>query len=216
MDKKYAWRRPDRGATLLQMARLTVPVSRAIRLTMNAQPAAVFSRVAAISAQVRGRILAAQLGPGDRLPSVRTLARSHGVSPLRPQGSTSFWSPKASSRRAAARGTMSPAMRRPSAPRTCRVPSRSSDSIWSLRRDDDSHSLMVDAGCGWLPPEWFFGEGVRAALTQVARRPAICASHYGSAHGLRALRHHLFQDDRPEQAERIAMPLRRPSISSPH
>ena len=175
----------------MQIARLTVLALSTIRSIMSAEPAAVFTRVAAISAHVRGRILAGQLSPGDRLPSVRALARAHEVSPFTAarvyellvaegliearRGSGYYVA-----RDAEAFGAAGPA-----------GPEAVVDSVWALRRDYDSHSLQVDAGCGWLPPEWLFGDGVRAALTQVARRPAVYAGRYGSAYGLRALRHHL-------------------------
>jgi DNA-binding transcriptional MocR family regulator len=157
---------------------------------MSAQPAAA-TRVAAISDHLRSRILAGQSSPGERLPSVRALARSHHVSPFTAarvyellvaegliearRGSGYYVA-----RDAEACGASSPPGPEPLV-----------DSIWALRRDYDSRSLQVDAGCGWLPPEWLFGEGVRTALTQVARRPAVYAGRYGSAYGLRALRHHL-------------------------
>jgi DNA-binding transcriptional MocR family regulator len=70
-------------------------------------------------------------------------------------------------------------------------PEPPADSIWSLRRGYDSRLVRVDAGCGWLPPSWLFGDGVRCALTQVARRPSAIAGRYGSVFGLRALRRHL-------------------------
>ena len=65
------------------------------------------------------------------------------------------------------------------------------DSIWSLRRGYDSRLVRVDAGCGWLPPSWLFADGVRTALTQVARKPSAYAGRYGSVYGLRALRRQL-------------------------
>jgi DNA-binding transcriptional regulator YhcF (GntR family) len=49
---------------------------------MSAQPADASTRVAAISAHLRGRILTGQLSPGDREPLVRALARAHNVSPF--------------------------------------------------------------------------------------------------------------------------------------
>jgi len=144
-----------------------------------------------MSADLRGRIVAGQLGPGDRLPSVRALARSRSVSPFTAarvyellvaegliearRGSGYYVA-----RDADALGVPHPAGPEPLV-----------DAIWALRRDYDRRALKVDAGCGWLPPEWLFGDGVRAALTQAARRPAVYAGRYGSSYGLRALRHHL-------------------------
>jgi DNA-binding transcriptional MocR family regulator len=158
---------------------------------MSAQPAAVFSRVAAISTHLRGRILAGQSSPGDRLPSVRALARAHEVSPF--TAARVYELLVAEGLIEARRGSGYYVARDAEAFGASGLPSPEPpvDSIWTLRRDYDGHSLQVDAGCGWLPPEWLFGEGVRAALTQVARRPAVYAGRYGGAYGLRALRHHL-------------------------
>ncbi len=158
---------------------------------MSAKPADIPSRVEALATDLRGRIVAGKLSPGDRLPSVRTLARSKSVSAFTAarvyellvaeglidarRGSGYYVARDADVFGARGLAASEPAV----------------DSLWELRRDYDSRVLRVDAGCGWLPPEWLFGEGVRAALTQVARRPAAYASRYGSAYGLRALRHHL-------------------------
>ncbi len=158
---------------------------------MSAQPADAATRVAAISAHLRGRILAGQCNPGDRLPSVRALARSHRVSPF--TAARVYELLVAEGLIEARRGSGYYVARDAEAFGASGLPGPEPlvDSVWALRRDYDSHSLQVDAGCGWLPPEWLFGEGVRTALTQVARRPAVYAGRYGSAYGLRALRHHL-------------------------
>ena len=175
----------------MQIAHLTVQASFTIRPAMNAQPADACTRVAAISAQVRNRILAGQLGPGDRLPSVRALARSHAVSPF--TAARVYELLVAEGLIEARRGSGYYVARDAEAfgASGLHAPEPPVDSVWALRRDYDGRSLQVDAGCGWLPPEWLFGDGVRAALTQVARRPAVYAGRYGSAYGLRALRHHL-------------------------
>jgi DNA-binding transcriptional MocR family regulator len=158
---------------------------------MSATPTDAATRVAAISAHLRGRILAGQSNPGDRLPSVRALARSHHVSPF--TAARVYELLVAEGLIEARRGSGYYVARDAEAFGASGLPGPEPqvDSVWALRRDYDSHALQVDAGCGWLPPEWLFGEGVRTALTQVARRPAVYAGRYGSAYGLRALRHHL-------------------------
>jgi DNA-binding transcriptional MocR family regulator len=158
---------------------------------MSAHPADAVTRVTAISTHLRGRILAGQLSPGDRLPSVRALARSHDVSPF--TAARVYELLVAEGLIEARRGSGYYVARDAEAFGASSLPGPEPlvDSVWALRRDYDSHSLQVDAGCGWLPPEWLFGEGVRAALTRVARRPAVYAGRYGSAYGLRALRHQL-------------------------
>lgn len=158
---------------------------------MSAPSADALTRVAAISAHVRGRILAGQSSPGDRLPSVRALARSHSVSPF--TAARVYELLVAEGLIEARRGSGYYVARDAEAFGASGLPGPEPlvDSVWALRRDYDNPALQVDAGCGWLPPEWLFGQGVRAALTQVARRPAVYAGRYGSAYGLRALRHHL-------------------------
>jgi len=149
------------------------------------------TRVELIRAGMRAHILTGQLSAGERLPSVRTLARARGVSAFTAarvyellvaegliearRGSGYFVARAADADGARARPSPEPLV----------------DSVWALRRDYDRNALQVDAGCGWLPPEWLFGEGVRAALTQIARRPAVYAGRYGNAYGLLALRHHV-------------------------
>jgi DNA-binding transcriptional MocR family regulator len=149
------------------------------------------TRVATIAANLRRRIVTGSLGPGDHMPSVRELARSSGVSTFTAARVYDLLVAEGivDARRGAgyfvARGA-SLLNTRP-AP----GPEPLADSIWSLRRGYDSRQVRVDAGCGWLPPTWLFSDGVRAALTQVARKPSAYAGRYGSVYGLRALRRQL-------------------------
>jgi DNA-binding transcriptional MocR family regulator len=131
------------------------------------------------------------LNPGDHMPSVRQLARTSGVSAftaarvydvLVAEGTVD-------ARRGAGHFVTQGVDHLKAEPPS--GPEPPADSIWSLRRGYDSRSVRVDAGCGWLPPAWLFGEGVRTALAQVARRPSAIAGRYGSVFGLRPLRRHL-------------------------
>ena len=125
------------------------------------------------------------------MPSVRELARSSGVSVFTAARVYDLLVAEGivDARRGAGyfveRSTDTMKTRVPSSPEHL------ADSIWALRREYDSRLMRVDAGCGWLPPTWLFAEGVRTALTHVARRPATYAGRYGSVYGLRALRRHL-------------------------
>lgn len=158
---------------------------------MSAKSTNALTRVEALSAELRGRIVAGQLSPGDRLPSVRALARTRDVSPF--TVARVYELLVAEGLIEARRGSGYYVARDAGAfgARGLPAPEPLVDSIWALRREYDSRALQVDAGCGWLPPEWLFGEGVRTALTQIARRPAVYAGRYGNSFGLRALRHHL-------------------------
>jgi DNA-binding transcriptional MocR family regulator len=149
------------------------------------------TRVATIAASLRRRIVAGNLSPGDHMPSVRELARSSGVSAFTAARVYDLLVAEGivDARRGAgyfvAPGATLLNTRPPSGPEPL------ADSIWSLRRGYDSRLVRVDAGCGWLPPTWLFSDGVRSALTQVARKPSAYAGRYGSVYGLRALRRQL-------------------------
>lgn len=125
------------------------------------------------------------------MPSVRELARSSGVSVFTAARVYDLLVAEGivDARRGAgyfvARNTDTIKAPAPSSPEHL------ADSIWALRREYDSRLMRVDAGCGWLPPTWLFADGVRMALTHIARRPAAYAGRYGSVYGLRALRRHL-------------------------
>jgi len=149
------------------------------------------TRVAVIAANLRSRIIVGNLNPGDHMPSVRQLARASGVSAftaarvydvLVAEGAVD-------ARRGAGHFVTLSVNRLKT--QTIPGPEPSADSIWLLRRGYEIRSVRLDTGCGWLPHSWLFGDGVRAALTQVARRPSAIAGRYGSVYGLRTLRRHL-------------------------
>jgi DNA-binding transcriptional MocR family regulator len=149
------------------------------------------TRVATIAASLRRRIVAGNLGPGDHMPSVRELARVSEVSAFTAARAYDVLVAEGivDARRGAGYFVAQRAnllnARPPAAPEPL------ADSIWSLRRGYDSRLLRVDAGCGWLPPSWLFADGVRTALTRIARKPSAYAGRYGSVYGLRALRRQL-------------------------
>lgn len=148
------------------------------------------TRVGSMVANLRGQIVAGKLRPGDHMPSVRELARSSGVSPF--TAARAYDLLVAEGIVAARRGSGYFVARSAELAKT-RAPGAEppADSIWALRRGYDSRQMRIDAGCGWLPSNWMFAEGLRAALTSVARRPAAYSGRYGGVYGLRALRRHL-------------------------
>lgn len=157
----------------------------------NPDPAETGSRAAALAAGLRKRIAAGSVSPGARMPSVRALAKSSHVSPFTAARvydvlvAEGLVEARRGSGYFVTRNTESLRTRLPVGPE---LPA---DSIWLLRREYDPRLVRVDAGCGWLPPDWLFSDGVRSALTRVAQRPSAHAGRYGSPHGLRSLRRHL-------------------------
>jgi DNA-binding transcriptional MocR family regulator len=137
------------------------------------------TRATSLAASLRRRIASGILEPGTRMPSVRALARTNEVSPFTAarvydvlvaeglvearRGSGYYVAKTTGSLRTRAPGD----------------PEMPADSIWLLRRQYEPRLVKVDAGCGWLPPDWLFAEGVRSALAKVAQRPAATAARTG-------------------------------------
>ena len=135
------------------------------------------------------RLIADQvLSPGAKLPSIRAFAASHAVSV--------FTVVEAYDRLVAQGWLVSRAnagffvRRRPRD--TAPAPPRpnadlSFDGSWYLQQIFESGSLALKAGCGWLPSNWLFEEGVRRSLRQLAADSAELGG-YGLPHGHLALR----------------------------
>ena len=127
------------------------------------------------------------LTEGVRLPSVRGMAQTLGVSP--------FTVAEAYNRLVAggwiearrARGYFVGAQRR-SAPAIARPPV---DDAWLLRRVYEDEGLLLQAGGGWLPSDWLYEEGIRGALRNLAKAPGEHLTRYGHPQGLPELRKHL-------------------------
>ena len=123
------------------------------------------------------------------MPSVRELARSSGVSPF--TAARVYDLLVAEGIVTARRGAgyfVAQKIQSPEGRASYTGPEPLADSIWALRRSYDARLVRVEAGCGWLPPDWMFAEGVRDALRRVSRRPAAYGGRYGNVYGLRALR----------------------------
>ncbi|WP_140626210.1 PLP-dependent aminotransferase family protein [Methylibium rhizosphaerae] len=135
------------------------------------------------------RLIAEQaLKPGAKLPSIRSFAASHGVSVftvveaydrLVAQGwlvsranAGFFVKRRAGDAPAAGEGLGSD-------PRF--------DARWYLQQIFESRNLPLKAGCGWLPQDWLFEEGVRRSLRHLAT-DGVELGGYGLPHGHMALR----------------------------
>ncbi|MDC8785583.1 aminotransferase-like domain-containing protein [Roseateles koreensis] len=145
--------------------------------------------VAQIVAGFQQQIDELTLKPGGKLPSIRQFAAAQGVSV--------FTVVEAYDRLVAlglvhsrpnagffvrARAT-APA----SADPADRVAELQFDAKWYLRQIFESRNLDIRAGCGWLPQDWLFEEGVRRAFRQMAQEGAELGG-YGSPYGHAELR----------------------------
>ena len=65
---------------------------------------------------------------------------------------------------------------------------RAIDPLWISRQALEAEDQLLRPGCGWLPPQWLFEDGMRRALRAVARAPASSLSEYATPLGLPSLR----------------------------
>lgn len=146
-------------------------------------------------ADVRARIASRALGPGDRMPSIRQLARSTGSSPstvaeaydrlvaeglIRARRGSGFF---------VARTQLPPmkvaAMGEPRA--------REVDPFWVSRQSLDARPGALQPGCGWMPEDWMPHALLRRGLRALARAGSPLLTNYGTAQGAPELRRHLLR-----------------------
>lgn len=147
--------------------------------------------------EVRRRVTARTLGPGAKLPSIRLMAQTAGVSKstvveayerLAAEGAIT-------SRRGSGFFVASqpePLSVADIAPR----PDRAIDPFWVSRQSLETGDHVLKPGCGWLPPHWLPDGEIRRALRSLARegggpvggRGGGNLSEYGTPLGLPTLR----------------------------
>ncbi len=128
------------------------------------------------------------LRPGTKLPSIRALAASHSVSVftvveaydrLVAQG----WVVSRSNAGFFVKRRLGASAFPEEGPST----DLRFDARWYLRQIFENRSLELKPGCGWLPSDWLFEDGVRRSLRQLASDGAELGG-YGLPHGHMALR----------------------------
>lgn len=135
----------------------------------------------------RRLIAEGSLKPGAKLPSIRSFAASHGVSVftvveaydrlvaqgwLTSKAHAGFFVKRRSGEAAASE-----------APRA----DLRFDARWYLKHIFENRDLALKAGCGWLPHDWLFEDGVRRSLRHLAS-DGVELGGYGRPHGHMALR----------------------------
>lgn len=145
--------------------------------------------VAQVMASVHQQIASRALTPGVRLPSIRRLAQSMGVSKSTIVDAYD---------RLVAEGTIS--SRRgsgffvagPMPPFSLAQSGQSADAqvdpVWMTRQSLDDAEHLLKPGCGWLPDSWMPQADMRRALRKLARDEHTNLTGYSSPHGLPALR----------------------------
>jgi DNA-binding transcriptional MocR family regulator len=130
-----------------------------------------------------------ELALGARLPSVRELARECGVSTMtatnayqRLVASGLVESRPASGYYVAAGHDAVRQRKRPFLGKTA------VDSLWLIRRVYESDAPLLNAGAGWMPPDWLQADALKRALADLSRKQGSTFGRYGSPHGYLPLR----------------------------
>jgi DNA-binding transcriptional MocR family regulator len=139
----------------------------------------------------RAAIQSGGLRPGSKAPSIRQFAHAHGVSTYtvvdaydrlvalgyfvsRPH-SGFFVRQRDALARVASNGAPAEAA------------NYNFDSMWYLRRVFEARALRMKPGCGWLPGDWLFEEGMRRSLRTLAAEN-VDLGGYGEPKGFMSLR----------------------------
>jgi len=150
------------------------------------------TRVDVVMDALRERIAGRSLMPGARVPSIRAMTETLGVSKstvveaydrlvaegtiVARRGSGFFVS-----------GHAPPLALADLGPRL----DRQVDPLWLTRQSLETGQKVLKPGCGWLPASWLPEDGVRRALRAVARDPHAALADYATPPGLPALRQQL-------------------------
>ena len=147
------------------------------------------TRTGMVMADIRRRIAARALTPGEKLPSIRRLAARLGVSPstvveaydrlvadgaIRSRPGSGFY----------VCGTAAPLDLAEVGPKL----DREIAPFWVSGQSLDAPPGMSMPGCGWLPADWMPETAIRKALRQLARSDGAILTEYGSTRGSARLR----------------------------
>jgi len=140
-------------------------------------------------AAIRTRVASRALTTGDRLPSIRGLATTMGVSPSTIVEAYDRLSAEGLIQARRGSGfyvaTIAPPLAlAETGPRL----DRAIDPFWVSRQSLDAGPAVAMPGCGWLPAEWMPNAAIRRAIRTIARADNAVLSYYGSTRGPTALR----------------------------
>lgn len=153
------------------------------------KPPKELTRVEAVVQAIRHRIADRSLSPGERLPSIRAMAKQAHVSSstvveaydrlvaegliVARRGSGFF-----------AAGPLAPLALSEIAPKL----DREIDPLWVSRQSLEAQSDCLMPGCGWLPASWMPEQEIRRGLRALSRGKSAALTDYGSPLGLAPLR----------------------------
>lgn len=135
-----------------------------------------------VMAVIRRQIAARALTPGMKLPSVRLQARLSDVST---STIVEAYARLAAENVITSRPGAGFYVAGPIAPldltHMTPVKERDIDPLWISRQALDAEDGKLKPGCGWLPSDWMYEEGMRRALRKMAREPASTLADYATS-----------------------------------
>lgn len=147
------------------------------------------TRTESIMAAIRRRVASRALTAGEKLPSIRKLARDMQVSPstvveaydrlaaeglIRSRPGSGFY----------IAGTPPPIALAEAEPTL----DRAIDPFWVSRQSLDAGPEVLRPGCGWLPSDWMPNAAIRRAIRALSRTDDAVLADYGATRGSLALR----------------------------
>lgn len=147
------------------------------------------TRIVAVMAVVQQRIASRSLAPGDKLPSIRAMAKLTQVSTstvveayerlvgegvIRSRPGSGFY----------VVGHLAPLSLAELGPKL----DRAIDPLWISRQSLEAGDTGLKPGCGWLPPSWLPEAALRRSLRTLARADTTALADYSVPLGLPPLR----------------------------
>jgi DNA-binding transcriptional MocR family regulator len=148
------------------------------------------TRVEQIVRAITQAITSGSMPPGSRLPSIRSQAKSMGVSPFTVAEAYDRLAANGlvASRRGAGVFVLVREQRQPrQTPALADLPV---DEHWLLRNIYRQPAQRIPAGCGWLPTDWYDEASQWRAIRAIGRDASL-AAEYGDPLGFAPLRQHL-------------------------
>ncbi|GLS13294.1 aminotransferase-like domain-containing protein [Hydrogenophaga electricum] len=147
------------------------------------------TRIDTVMDTVRRQIASRTWVPGTRLPSVRAQARTLGCSV---STVVEAYERLAADNVITARPGAGFYVCGPAAPLALAElgppVDREIDPLWVSRQSLEAGDGLLKPGCGWLPADWMYEDGMRRALRSVARADAAVLADYATPQGLPAMR----------------------------
>lgn len=156
---------------------------------MDRETKSAGGRTGAVMAAIRQRLATRSLAPGEKLPSIRRLAATMGVSPSTVVEAYDRLAAEGLIRARPGSGfTVSGAVPPPALTEAEPRRDRAIDPLWISRQSLDAGPDALKPGCGWLPADWMPNAAIRRAVRGLARAGDAVLTDYGAARGALALR----------------------------